>query len=91
MEITMRLSQAAAVVVTVMLAATAAQAQDQPDQTGTGGGPLSTQRAPNTSTVGRTMPPSRDASPATTGAIERRTPQQRRNDEISKGICIGCN
>ncbi|ACL62356.1 conserved hypothetical protein [Methylobacterium nodulans ORS 2060] len=37
------------------------------------------------------MPPSRDASPATTGTIERRTPQQRRNDEISKGICIGCN
>ncbi|TXN38902.1 hypothetical protein FV228_32820, partial [Methylobacterium sp. WL18] len=38
----------------------------QPDVTGTGGGPLSTETAPNTTAVGQTKPPSRGASPAET-------------------------
>ncbi|GBU18874.1 MULTISPECIES: hypothetical protein [Methylobacterium] len=56
--------------------------------TGTGGGPASTSTAPNTSTVGRTMPP------AGAGGTERGTPErtemQKKDDGIQKGICIGC-
>ncbi|MCJ2122074.1 hypothetical protein [Methylobacterium sp. J-077] len=67
----------------------------QPDVTGTGGVPLSTETAPNTTAVGRTKPPSRAASPTATGStairpIERRSPRQVANDAISTRICIGC-
>lgn len=66
---------------------TAVQAQAQ---TGTGGGPSSTVTAPNTSTVGRTMPPSGGASTATREERTERTPQMKEDDRIQKGICIGC-
>ncbi|MCJ2093936.1 MULTISPECIES: hypothetical protein [unclassified Methylobacterium] len=62
----------------------------QPDVTGTGGGPLSTETAPNTTAVGQTKPPSRDASPTATKPIERRTPRQAADAAISTRICIGC-
>jgi hypothetical protein len=62
----------------------------QTDTTGTGGGPLSTEKAPNTTAVGQTKPPSRDASPASSKPIERRTPRQAADDRIGKSICIGC-
>lgn len=65
-------------------------AQAQVDRTGTGGGPLSTERAPNTSALGRTKPPSRAASPASPEVIEKRTPQQQEDQAITKGICVGC-
>lgn len=60
--------------------------------TGTGGGPGSTVTAPNTSTVGRTMPPAGgDAGAATAGeSRERRTQEQKVDDKITQGICIGC-
>ncbi|ACL59711.1 conserved hypothetical protein [Methylobacterium nodulans ORS 2060] len=85
----MQIARAAALGVALVLTAPVA-AEDQTARTGTGGGPLSTQRAPNTTAVGQTKPPSRDASPATTGSIERRTPQQRQDSIITKGICAGC-
>lgn len=66
-----------------------AQAQG-PAQTGTGGGADSTVRAPNTSSVGQTVPRAgRDAEMERN--LDRRTPQQAKDDEISKGICIGCS
>ncbi|MFC6792329.1 hypothetical protein ACFQE0_23850 [Methylobacterium komagatae] len=59
--------------------------------TGTGGGPGSTATAPNTSSVGRTMPPAGgDASAATANDREHRTQEQKVDDKITKGICIGC-
>ena len=65
-------------------------AQAQVDHTGTGGGPLSTERAPYTSSLGRTKPPSRAASPATPDRIEQRTTQQLEDRTITNGICAGC-
>ena len=69
---------------------TAAFAGD-PTVTGTGGGPTSTFYAPNTSPVGRVMPPGRGAGPES-GAPNRDRPaaQQREADNIMRGICIGC-
>lgn len=58
--------------------------------TGTGGDLLSTEKAPNTTAVGRTKPPSRDASPASSKPIERRTSRQAVDDRIGRSICIGC-
>ncbi len=54
--------------------------------TGTGGGPTSTVTAPNTSATGRTMPPA-----ATAGEPRgKRTQEQKVDDKITRGICIGC-
>ncbi|MCJ2012876.1 hypothetical protein [Methylobacterium sp. J-076] len=60
--------------------------------TGTGGGPTSTVTAPHTAPTGRTMPPAGgDAGAATAGDDrERRTPEQKTDDKITSGICIGC-
>lgn len=58
--------------------------------TGTGGSPLSTQTAPNTTAVGQTKPPGGSASAATQRPPEERTGQQKEDDKITKGICIGC-
>ncbi|WCS28896.1 hypothetical protein LOK46_32410 (plasmid) [Methylobacterium sp. NMS14P] len=62
----------------------------QTGTTGTGGGPLSAEKAPNTTTVGQTKPPSRDASPTSFKPIERRTSRQATDDKIGRSICIGC-
>lgn len=62
----------------------------QPDTTGTGGGPLSTERAPNTTAVGQTKPPGRDASPTSVEPIARLTPRQAADDAISTKVCTGC-
>lgn len=62
----------------------------QTDTTGTGGGPLSTEKAPKTTAVGQTKPPNRGASPASSKPIERRTPRQATDDRIGRSICIGC-
>ncbi len=70
-----------------LAAPSAARAQAQ---TGTGGGPSSTITAPNTSTVGRTMPPSSGAGSATANDRTERTQQMKEDDRIQKGICIGC-
>ncbi|MEE7489797.1 hypothetical protein [Methylobacterium oryzae] len=70
-----------------ILAVSAAAAQTQ---TGTGGGPASTATAPNTSSVGRVMPPSRGAGAATPDDRRVRTPREAQNDRLMRGICIGC-
>ena len=62
----------------------------QVDRTGTGGSPLSAEKAPNTTVVGQTKPPSRDASPTSVKPIERVTPRQAANDAIATEVCIGC-
>lgn len=60
--------------------------------TGTGGGPSSTVTAPNTSATGRTMPPAGGNAGAATAEDNRvqRTPEQKVDDKITRGICIGC-
>jgi hypothetical protein len=68
----------------------AGAASAQTDTTGTGGGPLSTEKAPYTTVVGQTKPPSRDASPTSVKPIARRTPRQAADSMISRRICIGC-
>lgn len=67
-------------------------ATETPYQTGTGGGPTSTIYAPNTSSVGRTMPPAgaggerRDST-----NMDRESRMERKDDKIDTGICIGCD
>ena len=63
----------------------------QPDQTGTGGGPASTITAPYTTPDGTTKPPG-DALGAPTRAERRENSRiEREDDKIDTGICIGCN
>lgn len=62
-----------------------------PALTGTGGGAASTVTAPNTSTVGRTKPPGGAGDVGVDRNLDRKTPQQAKDDAISQGICIGCN
>lgn len=65
-------------------------AHAQPDRTGTGGSSLSTEKAPYTTVVGQTKPPSRDASPISTEPNERLTPRQAADDAINQRVCSGC-
>jgi hypothetical protein len=78
------------VVISILCWAPAAAVLAQADRTGIGGGPLSTEKAPNTTVVGQTKPPSRDASPTSVKPIERLTPRQAADDKITTRICIGC-
>jgi hypothetical protein len=68
-----------------------AQAQGLPDQTGTGGGPRSTITAPNTSSVGQTVPRPGAVDHRLERRIDDRTREERVDDRIDTGICIGCN
>ena len=68
------------------MGSTSAQAQ-----TGTGGGPATTATAPNTSSVGRVMPPSRGAGEAMADDRRDRTARESQNDEVMRGICVGCS
>lgn len=68
----------------------AAPAMAQADLTGTGGGPLSTQTAPYTTSVGVTKPPSRDASPTWRDTPDRLSHRELEDDRIESSICIGC-
>ena len=83
---TFRMLIAASMLSSMPLGAVFAQAA----QTGTGGGPLSAEKAPNTTTVGQTKPPSRDASPTSVKPIEQLTPRQAADDAISHRVCNGC-
>ncbi|SFT27534.1 hypothetical protein SAMN04487845_1403 [Methylobacterium sp. yr668] len=76
--------------VVLVLLSLSAPALAQADLTGTGGGPLSTVTAPNTTAGGVTKPPSRDASPTWRDNPDRRTRQEREDERIESGICIGC-
>jgi len=73
------------------LAMPAAALAQSPTETGTGGGPTSTVYAPNTSPVGRVMPPGRGAAPDSgVPSRDKSTAQQQEADNIMRGICIGC-
>lgn len=52
--------------------------------------PLATEKAPNTTALGQTKPPSRSASPTSVEAIERPTPRQAADDRIDSSVCAGC-
>lgn len=80
-----------ALVLTGFLAGAQAQAKDLPDQTGTGGGPRSTITAPHTSSVGATVPSPGSADTRLERRIDDRTRQERLDDRIDSGICVGCN
>lgn len=82
---------ALALVLPLAIIGTRSARAESPAQTGTGGGALSTTTAPNTSSVGRTKPPGSTAGPEMSGEQERRTPQQKKDSEITSGICNGCN
>lgn len=59
-------------------------------QTGTGGGPSTTITAPNTSSVGQTVPrPGGGAN--NLGDRETRTANEKKDDQLMRGICIGCS
>ncbi len=74
----------------ILSASTAAWAQ-APSETGTGGGPASTARAPNTTAVGQTKPPGSAAAPEGPQDRQRRDEIEKKNDAIQSGICIGCD
>ncbi len=88
----MRLPVPPFVLLTLALSAGAPAVALAQAATGTGGGPASTATAPNTSAVGRTMPPAGGDAGAATATDDRRqrTPRQSQDDKITKGICIGC-
>ncbi|MEH3119074.1 MAG: hypothetical protein PGN25_16170 [Methylorubrum populi] len=78
-----------AAMATAFAASAAAQA---PTQTGTGGGPGSTIYVPNTSSVGRTMPPAGGGGERRDSTVsERESRMEKKDDKIDTGICIGCD
>ncbi|QRE76290.1 hypothetical protein [Methylobacterium aquaticum] len=81
----------ALIVGALVSAGSLAQAKDLPDQTGTGGGPRSTITAPHTSAVGATVPSPGAADTRLERRIDDRTRQERLDDRIDGGICVGCN
>ena len=78
-------------IATVMSLASLPALAQAVDQTGTGGGPRTTIRAPYTATTGQTVPDPRAFDPTETGSITRRNRLEERNDAITQGICIGCS
>lgn len=63
----------------------------QVDRTGTGDGPLATEKAPNTTAVGQTKPPGHDAGSTSVTPVERRAPRWRADDAIRTRVCVGCD
>ncbi len=75
-----------------LIAPLPALAQASVSETGTGGGPASTIRAPNTTGTGQTVPKPGTLGPDETGTVTPRNRQEeKREDQIMKGICIGCS
>ena len=60
-------------------------------QTGTGGGPSTTITAPHTSSVGQTVPRPGGAGADNLGDRETRTANEKKDDQLMRGICIGCS
>ena len=83
--------QASTLCLSLLLPVLATGADLAQAQTGTGGGPTSTATAPNASSVGRVMPPSRGAGAATPDDRRDRTPREAQNDKVMRGICVGCS
>lgn len=65
-------------------------ASAQPGTASPGVDPLAAEKVPNSTVVGQTKPPSRDASPTSVKPIERLTPHQAAADAISRKVCVGC-
>jgi hypothetical protein len=86
----MRISTTIAMATVLTLAVVPALAQPA-SQTGTGGGPDTAAKAPHTAATGQTVPNASAFGPNETGSIERRSAAEQRNDEITRGICIGCS
>jgi hypothetical protein len=84
-----RLIPFAAPPVALLLALAPASALAQA-RTGTGGGPDTTATAPNTTSVGQTKPPSGAGGTREDSRSGDRTQQEKADDKISRGICIGC-
>ncbi len=78
------------VAVLFLCCAASVSAQAQDDRSLRGTDPLTTEKAPNTTAVGQTRPPSRDASPTAVNVIDRPTPRQAADDVIASKICTGC-
>ncbi|KAA0124903.1 hypothetical protein CIW48_06155 [Methylobacterium sp. P1-11] len=72
------------------VASYSALAQDM-DQTGSGRGRASAAGVSSGAHAGRRVPHPNVLGPNETGSIQRRTPSDRRDDAISRGICIGCS
>lgn len=62
----------------------------QVDRTGTGGGPLSAEKAPNTTAAGQPNPPIRDVSPTSSMPIKRLSRHRYADDVTAVRICSGC-
>ncbi len=77
-----------ALVTTLAVAPLSLANAQAPAQTGTGGGPLSTERASNVTATGQTKPPGRADAPSEAGAQKTRNDVEQ--DKLTKGICIGC-
>ncbi len=60
------------------------------DVTGTGGGPTTAAKAPYTTSTGATVPRPGTINTEETGSIDRVTKQDRIDNSITQGICIGC-
>ncbi|GJD35461.1 hypothetical protein [Methylobacterium aerolatum] len=60
------------------------------DTTGTGGGPASTAKAPYTTSTGATVPRPGAIDRQEAENIQRPTKQDRIDNSITNGICIGC-
>jgi len=73
-----------------VLSAGTAWAQS-PARTGTDGDVTSTPRAAHTTSVGQTKPPGGAGGGEPDRNVDQRTPQQKKDNAITKGICIGCN
>jgi hypothetical protein len=86
----MRTPQMIAMATLICVASYPALAQDM-DQMGTGRGRASAEGAPGMVHTGRRAPNPSVLGPKETGSIQRRTPNDQRNDTITKGICIGCS
>ncbi len=60
------------------------------DTTGTGGGPASTAKAPYTTSTGATVPRPGTIDRREAENIDRSTKEDRIDNSITNGICIGC-
>jgi hypothetical protein len=79
------------IVVTALTGALAGPAFAAPaDVTGTGGGPTTAAKAPYTTSTGATVPNPGAVNREETGSIGRETRQDKIDNSITNGICIGC-
>lgn len=79
------------ILITALTGAMAAPAFASPaDTTGTGGGPTTTAKAPYTTSTGATVPHPGTIDARETGSIDRTTKEDKIDNSITQGICIGC-